>query len=179
MKILHERTYEKFASSMTNSQIGAQKDKSVRNHLFVPNSVISDVLSSVKKPPIDLNIMDYSQMFDSEEAQICLNALYEAGVQDDLFALINESNRKNVISVKTPHEKTQTGTITNKIMQGDMLGPIVSSNMVDKNICKVSLETGRFYMYKNVVPIPPLAMIDDTLRISVCGMETNKKCQIS
>ena len=79
-----------------------------------------------------------------------------------------------MISVKTPNVKTQTGTITDKIMQGDVLGPIVSSNMVDKHIGKVALETGCFYMYKNIVPIPPLAMIDDTLGISVCGMETKK-----
>ena len=89
MKILHERVYETVASSMTDSQIGAQKEKSVRNHLFVLNSVISDVLSSVKKNPIDLNVMDYRQMFDCEELQICLNALYEAGVKYDIFALIN------------------------------------------------------------------------------------------
>ena len=66
MKMLHERTYQKVASSMTVSQIGAQKLKSVRNHIFVLNSIISDVLGSVKKPPIDISVMDYSQMFDSE-----------------------------------------------------------------------------------------------------------------
>ena len=57
MKILHERIYETVATSMTFSQIGAQ-EKSVRNHLFVVNSVISDVLSTVKKSPIDLSIID-------------------------------------------------------------------------------------------------------------------------
>ena len=62
MKILHERTYDQVASTITDSQIGSQKNKSVRNHLFVLNSILSDVLSSVKKPPIDLNVMDYRQM---------------------------------------------------------------------------------------------------------------------
>ena len=31
---------------------------------------------------------------------------------------------------------------------------------------------GICYMYKDKVPIPPLAMVDDTLGISVCGVET-------
>ena len=53
MKILHGRSYDKVASSMTNSQIGAKKNKSVRDHVFVLNSIISDMLSSVKKTPID------------------------------------------------------------------------------------------------------------------------------
>ena len=83
MKIIHNRTYENVASLITDSQIGAQKNKSVRNHTFVLNAIISDVLSSVKKPPIDLCVMDYRQMFDMEELKICLNALYEAGVKND------------------------------------------------------------------------------------------------
>ena len=172
MKILHERVYETVASSMTDSQIGAQKEKSVRNHLFVLNSVISDVLSSVKKNPIDLNVTDYRQMFDCEELQICLNALYEAGVKDDIFALINEANSLNVISVKTPNGRTEKAIIKHKIMQGDVLGPLLSSNMVDRNIGRRAIETGNVYLYKDKIPIPPLAMVDDTLGISVCGVKT-------
>ena len=105
---------------MTDSQIGAQKKKSVRNHLFVLNAIISDVLSSVNKAPIDLTVMDYRQLFDAEEVFISLNALYEAGVEDDILALINESNKETVVSVKTPNEITKSETIRNKIMQGDV-----------------------------------------------------------
>ena len=59
-------------------------------------------------------------------------------------------------------------------MQGDVLGPLVSSNMVDKHIGKVAIESGNVYMYKDKVPVPPLAMVDDTLGVSVCGYRTNK-----
>ena len=54
MKMLHARTYDIVTESMTDSQIGAKKKNSVRNHLFILNSIISDVTSSVKKTPIDL-----------------------------------------------------------------------------------------------------------------------------
>ena len=155
MKILHERIYQNVALDMTDSQIGAQKKKSVRNHIFVLNSIINDVLSSVKKAPIDLTVMDYRQMFDAEEVFISLNALYEAGVQDDVFALINESNRENVVCVKTPNGLTKRGIISEKIMQGDVLGSLLSSNRVDKHIGKMAMETGNFYTYKNIVSIPP------------------------
>ena len=53
-------------------------------------------------------------------------------------------------------------------MQGDVLSPLVSSNMVDKHIGKEALKTGQTYLYKNKVVIPPLAMQDDTLGISQC-----------
>ena len=59
-------------------------------------------------------------------------------------------------------------------MQGDVLGPLLSSNMVDKYIGKEAFKTGNIYLYKNNVPIPPLAMVDDTLGVSLCGYKTNK-----
>ena len=67
MKILHERIYHTVALDMTDSQNWAQKKKSVRYHILVLNSIISDVLSSVKKEPIDVTVMDYRQIFDAEE----------------------------------------------------------------------------------------------------------------
>ena len=39
MKMLQERSYEKVAYSMTDSQIGARRKKSVRNHVFILNSI--------------------------------------------------------------------------------------------------------------------------------------------
>ena len=154
MKMIHERTYEKVSLSMTDSQIGAKKNKSVRNHLFVLNSIISDVLSTKKKQPIDLSILDFRQMFDAEDLSICLNSLYEAGIKDDTLALIYEANKKNVIYVKTPNGLTKNASICEKIMQGDVMSPLLSSNMVDKNIGKVA--TGHIYLYINKVEIPPL-----------------------
>ena len=133
-KLVYNDLYPDIAVNMSNSNIGAVKNKNIRNHLFVVNSVISDVLSTVKKSPIDLSIMDYRQIFDCEDAEICLDALYKAGVQNDIFALITEANRENVISVKTPNGRTEKEYIKKKIMQGDVLGPLVSSNMVDSYI---------------------------------------------
>ena len=57
-------------------------------------------------------------------------------------------------------------------MQGDVLGPLVSINLVDHHVGKVALETGHVYMYKDKVKIPPLTMQDDTLGVSNCGYET-------
>ena len=169
MKLIHERTYPKVDSNMTDAQIGARRNKSVRNHIFILNSIISDVMSSSKKEPIELQIMDYKQMFDAEELKTAMNAFYEAGINDDMFALINEANNSNTIAVKTPNGITETVEIKNKLMQGDVLAPLMSSNMVDINICKKAMVTGNVYMYKGKVEIPPLAMQDDTLGITTCG----------
>ena len=102
----------------------------MRNHQFILNSILSDVVSSVKKEPINLNVMDFKQMFDSEKQSTCLNALYEAEIQDDMLALIYEANKTTFFAVKTPNGITEKTTVTNKILQGDVLAPLLSSNMV-------------------------------------------------
>ena len=66
MKLVYGRTYDTVNENMSDAQIGARKGKGVRNHLFVLNSIISDVNNSKKKEPIDINVMDYKQMFDTE-----------------------------------------------------------------------------------------------------------------
>ena len=85
MKMNYERTYEIIDKNMTDAQIGARKNKSVRNHLFVLNAIIGDVMSSKKKDSIDINIMDFKQMFDTEELPSVLNAFYNSGVKNDLL----------------------------------------------------------------------------------------------
>lgn len=174
MKMIYERTYETIDNSMTDAQIGGRKNKSVRNHLFVLNAILKDVMSSKKKEAIDINVMDFRQMFDVEELPQVLNAFYESGVQNDLLAMLCEANQNVEFAVKTPAGKTESRSIYNKIMQGDVMSPLMSSNFVDVNIVKPAIDAGNVYLYKNKVPIPPLIMQDGTLTISVCGNETKK-----
>ena len=82
MKMIYRRKYDVIDSNMSDSNIGARKRKNIRNHIFVVNSVIHDVLSKKSNKPIDIMVMDYKQMFDSECLFECLNDLYEAGVTD-------------------------------------------------------------------------------------------------
>ena len=98
-------------------------------------------MGSVRKEPIDLNVMDFRQMFDAEELSVCLNAMYEANIKDDMLALIYEANKTTIFTVKTPNGLTQPATIVNKVLQGDVLAPLISSNMVDKNIGVPALST--------------------------------------
>ena len=91
-----------------------------------------------------------------------------------MLALVNEANKTVNFAVKTLNGITEISTVHNKIMQGDVLSPLVSSNMVDVNITKTAISTENIYMFKNKVPIPPLIMQDDTLAISTCGYNTRK-----
>ena len=73
MKLIYMDEYEVIDNSMSDSQIGARKGKNIRNHIWMVNGVISDVLSRKTKKPIDIQIFDYRQCFDSLWLEECLN----------------------------------------------------------------------------------------------------------
>ena len=65
MRLIYLDKYELLDNSMSDSQVGGRRGKSVRNHIWILNGVITDVLSSKKRKPVDVQIFDYKQCFDS------------------------------------------------------------------------------------------------------------------
>jgi hypothetical protein len=94
----------------------------VRNHIWVLNGIINDGLSTKKKTPIDIQIFDYRQCFDSLWLSECLNDMYDSGVRNDKLALLFNINTHVKVAVKTPVGKTRRGSIYNVITQGDVFG---------------------------------------------------------
>jgi hypothetical protein len=173
MKLIYNDKYSIIDSNMSDSNVGARRKKNIRNHIFVINGIIFDVLSSKKKKAIDIQIMDYKQCFDSMWLEETMNDMFEAGVVDDQLALIYEANRNVKVAVKTQHGLSDRITLNEIILQGDVFGPIECSVSVD-TFGKECLEEGKhLYLYKGEVEIPILTMVDDALSISECGYKTN------
>ena len=82
------------------------------------NGIICDVLSNKRKTPIDIQIFDYKQCFDSLWLQECLSDIYDSGVRDDKLALLYNINTHVNVAVKTPVGKTDRKSIFNVITQG-------------------------------------------------------------
>jgi hypothetical protein len=174
MKLIYQDKYDIIEESMSDSNIGARKKKNIRNHIFIVNSVLHDVLSKKSEDPVDIMILDYKQMFDSECLFECMNDLYEAGVTDDIFALVYEANKENFVAVNTPNGLSKREPFMEIVMQGDVLAPLISSLQVDTFGKECMDEEKHLYYYKGSVPIPPLGMVDDLFTISKCGQETTK-----
>ena len=169
MRLIYRDTYEILNQNISDSQVGGIKGKSVRNHIWVLNGVICDVLSKKNKNPIDLQIYDYKQCFDSLWLEECMNDIYSGGIKDDKFALLYKINSHVNVAVKTPVGKTNRGAIQRAIIQGDVFGPMMCGKQIDE-IGKECLESGKYtYSYKGEVEIPPLIMLDDLISISECG----------
>ena len=169
MRLIYKDKYQVIDSNMSDSQVGGRKGKNVRNHIWILNGIICDVLSTKKKNPVDVQIFDYKQCFDSLWLQECLNDMYDSGVKDDKLSLLYNINTQVNVAVKTPVGKTKRQSIFNVITQGDVFGPILCSNQVD-TFGKECLEESKYtYSYKGEVDIPPLGMVDDLICISECG----------
>ena len=93
MKLIYNQEYETIDSNMSDSNIGARKDKNIRNHIFILNGIINEAIKS-KKKAVDIQILDYRQCFDSMWLEECINDLYDSGVQNPNLALIYEANGK-------------------------------------------------------------------------------------
>ena len=98
MRLIYVDKYKSIDSQMSDSQVGGRKRKNVRNHIWIINGIICDVLSSKKKYSIDIQILDYKQFFDILWLQECPSDIYDNGVRDDKLALLYDINSKvNVI----------------------------------------------------------------------------------
>ena len=59
MKWSYQDKYQIVDRNMSDSNVGGRKNKNIRNHIFVLNSVMNDVLQN-KKNSIDIEILDYN-----------------------------------------------------------------------------------------------------------------------
>ena len=112
--------------------------------------------------------------FDSLWLEECMNDLFEAGIDDDNLALIYEANKSINVAIKTPNGLTAREHLEKIVLQGDVFGPIECSVLVDTFGKECIEEEKNLYMYKDEVGIPPLAMIDDLISVSKCGIESVK-----
>ena len=173
MRLIYMDFYKMLDESMSDAQVGARKGKNIRNHIWIVNGIISDVLSTKTKKPIDIQIFDFKQCFDSLWLKECMNDLYEAGLNDDKFAILYNANSNVKIAIKTPVGITKRENIEDVIIQGDVLGPIFCSKQVE-TFSQECLEKSEYtYFYRGEVEIPPLSMVDDVLTISECGYRTS------
>ena len=116
---------------MSSSNIGARKQRNIRDHLFVINAILHDMKED-KKKSIDLEIYDVKKCFDKMWSSETSNDIYDAGTKDDTFVLIANSNKSCKIAVKTPWGSTTPRIEFNNIeMQGGVLTPLKCSVQMD------------------------------------------------
>ena len=156
---------------MSFSNVGGRKRRNIRDHLFVVNAAVNNVINGSGKS-FDMQGLDVIKCFDEMWYEETLNDLWDVKIQDDKFALISKLDQSCKVVVKTPCGVTDMFELSRIVLQGSVLGPIKCSAQMD-TIGREALRTGvGIYKYKDIVDIPSLAMIDDIIGISCCGDDT-------
>ena len=173
-RLSYNDNYEIIDQSMSCSNIGARKNRNIRDHLFIINGILNDV-NSQKNKKVDIQIVDIKKCFDKMSYKETANDLFNAGVKNDHFVLMANSNQKCLVAVRTPWGSLTDRVELNEIeMQGTVPAPLKCSIQMD-TLGKECIESGEcLFKYKECVNIPPLAMIDDILAVSDCSVESVK-----
>ena len=145
---------------MSCSNIGGRKKRNIRDHLYVINSILQDV-SKDKKKNIDIEIYDVKKCFDKMWSSETCNDMYDAGLTDDNFLLIANSNKRCKVAVKTPWGTTTKRVVLSDIeMQGTVNAPLKCSIQIDtlgKEMLSNSELCQNLYKYKGFLSIPHLS----------------------
>ena len=173
-KLIYIDKFENIDQNMSNSNIGARKGRNVKDHLFIVYGIINSVVNG-GEDSVDIQIYDIEKAFDSLWLVDCMNDAFETldkTHRDDKLVLLFESNKRNLVAVNTAFGETKRVNIPKIVQQGGTWGPCLCSNSVDTLGKKLQNRGTSTFKYKKSVKIIPLAMVDDIIAISRCGIES-------
>ena len=100
--------------------------------------------------------------------QEAISDIYDTGVDDENMILLYEANKEINMAVKTANGLTERQLITDTVLQGDTWGSMLASVQVDK-IGQDCMAAGYSYLYKNILPVGFLRLVDDIVGITEAG----------
>ena len=172
-RLIYNDEYKKIEANLTDSNVGAQKERNIRDNIFVMNAIINSSRKE-NKETLDCQVFDIEKCFDSLWLNEVINCLYEAGLNNDKLPLIFMENSNARVAVKAGEGMSRRVSIKNIIMQGSVWGSLCCVVLMDKLGKLVYSNPDLLYYYKGVVGIPPLQMVDDILSLQRCSDKSLK-----
>ena len=86
-KLIYNDMYDTIDSNLSDSNVGARKQRNIRDNIFIVNAIVNSVKRG-KEEDVDIQIYDIEKCFDTLWLQDCINDLYEAGFQNDKLPLL-------------------------------------------------------------------------------------------
>ena len=150
--LIYQEKYPLLDTGMSNSNIGARKNRNIRDHLFIVYGIINSVLNG-EDDPVDIQIYDVEKCFDALWLEDFMLDLYETlppEARDDELSLLYKINQDNYVAVNTVVGQTERVNMKNIVMQGGKWGPLKCSNTMDiiGKKCVAPADNIRFRIYK-------------------------------
>ena len=170
-RLIYNDEYYNIDKNLTDSNVGARKDRNIRDNIFVLNSINNSVVNGTEAP-IDIQLFDVEKCFDSLWVEECINDVFEAGLTNDKLNLLYLENQNANIAIKTQQGKSKRKSIQNVIMQGTIWGSLLCTSTMEK-LGKLFYKNPQLmYKYKGKVEIPCLGMVDDLLCVQKCSPQS-------
>ena len=90
-RLTYNDCYYTIYNTLTDGNVGARKERSARDNIFVISAIINSV-SNGTCAPIQVQVADIEKCFDNLWLKSCINALYEAGITHDQLNLLHIEN---------------------------------------------------------------------------------------
>ena len=168
-KLIYFDNYEDLDGNMSDSNIGARRN--IKDNLLIIRGVINSVLKGGEEC-IDIQIYDIEKAFDAMWLEDCLNDIIDTlpeNKRNDKISLLYESNKVNIMAVKTAAGLTDKVNVPSIVQQGGTWGSMLCANYID-TLGKKCRDRGQHtYLYKKTDKILPIAFVDDRKGISKCG----------
>ena len=175
-KLMYNDSYYTIDSNLTDGNVGARKQRSVRDNIFVISAITNSVRNGTSAP-IQVQVMDAIKCFDKLWLQSCVNSLYEAGITNDILNILYIENKNAMIAVKVNNKLSTRIAVKDVVMQGSVWGSLKCTSTMDK-LNQIAMDK-RSLQYKYMgdpnIPIGVLGMVDDTLAVSECGYQAIRK----
>ena len=178
-RLTYNDSYFSIDDNLTDGNVGARKQRNIRDNIFVIGAVTNSVLNG-KQPPIQTTVTDVEKCFDKLWLQAAINSLDEAGLSNDILNILYLENKEANIAVKVNGKLSKRFEVQKVVMQGSVWGGLKCTATLDK-LNKLLLQeeqTCYYYMGDKNIPIGVLGMVDDTLSIANCGIQSVKKNSI-
>ena len=171
-RLIYNDEYSNLDKNLTDSNVGARKNRNIRDNIFVLNAIVNSVKKE-NEGGLDCQVYDIEKCFDSLWLHEVINSLFEAGLQNDKLPLLFLENNNAQVAIKTNERISKR--VQNLIMQGSVWGGLCCVVMMEKLSKIIYHEKPELlYYYKGVVGTPPLQMVDDILGIQKCSNKSLK-----
>ena len=149
-KLIYADNYQEVDERMSDCNIGARRKRNIKDHLLIIHGIINSVVRGDEEC-IDIQIYDIEKAFDALWLEECLNDIFDnlpEKNRNDELSLLYESNKTNMVAVKTALGLTKRVNMPNIVQQGGTWGPLLCSNSIDKIGKKCFERNEHVYLYK-------------------------------
>ena len=172
-RLIYNDEYHNVDEQLSDSNVGARKNRNIRDNIFVLNAITNSVING-NEEPIDVQVFDIEKCFDALWVEECITDPYEAGLNNDKLNILFLENQNANIAIKTASGKSERINISNIIMQGTVWGSLLCTTSMDKLGKMMYRDKDLAYKYKGIVETPSLGMVDDILSVQKCSDDALK-----